>query len=137
MLWWYIALSAGGGLALAVLLSLLTIRWLGRREPYAGFIRLRTRRKLTFLRLLLQDKRVPLFVKLLPFLVAVYVISPIDLIPGIPLDDIAVALLALALIIKMTPRPVIQDLLRQAQESDARSPGGGAPMPGPHGASDA
>ena len=137
MLWWYIALSAGGGLALAVLLSLLTIRWLGRREPYAAFIRLRTRRKLTFLRLLFQDKRVPFFVKLLPFLVAVYVISPIDLIPGIPLDDIAVALLALALIIKFTPRPVFQDLLRQAQESDAPSPGGGAPIPGPHGASDA
>ena len=93
----------------------------GRREPYAGFIRLRTRRKLTFFRLLLQDQRVPLYIKLLPLLAAVYLASPIDLLPGIMLDDIALALLTLALIVRLLPRAVLDDLLRQAEAADAPS----------------
>ena len=118
MPWFFVVLSSVGGLALAVVLCFSTVRWLGRREPYAAFIHLRTRRKLTFCRLLLQDKRVPLYIKLLPLAVAVYIISPVDLLPGIVLDDIAVALLALVLIMKFTPRPVLEDLLRQAAAQD-------------------
>ena len=120
MPWFFIVLLSVGGLALAVLPCIWTFRWMGRHEPYAAFIRLRTRRKLTFYRLLLQDKRVPLYIKLLPLLVAVYLISPIDLLPGIPLDDIAVALLALVLIIKLTPRPVVDDLLQRAAAEDVK-----------------
>ena len=62
----------------------------------------------------------PLYIKLLALAVAVYLISPIDLLPGIVLDDIVVALLALVLILKYTPRPVIEDLLRQAAGDVAR-----------------
>jgi uncharacterized membrane protein YkvA (DUF1232 family) len=123
--WLFIVLFSVGGLALAVLLCFWTVRWMGRHEPYGAFIRLRTRRKLTFYRLLVLDKRVPLYIKVLPLLVAVYLISPIDLLPGIPLDDIAVALLALVLIIKLTPRPVVEDLLQQAAAKDVA----GAPLP--------
>ena len=126
MTWIYLLLPIAGSLALAVILCLLTIRWFGHREPYAAFIRLRTRRKLTFFRLLLQDKRVPLYIKLLPLVVAVYFVSPIDLLPGIPLDDIAFALLVLALIVKLTPRKVLEDLLQQADSAAVPSPPNGA-----------
>ena len=43
-----------------------------------------------------------------------YLASPLDLLPGIPLDDIAFALLALALMVKLTPKDVLEDLLRRA-----------------------
>jgi uncharacterized membrane protein YkvA (DUF1232 family) len=126
MPWFYLTLTAISGLVLAVLLCLLTIRCLGRREPYAGFVRLRNRRKLTFFRLLLQDQRVPLYIKVVPLLIAVYIVSPIDLLPGIPLDDIALALLALVLIVRLTPRHVLEDLLHQAAAADVPAPPTGA-----------
>ena len=114
MPWHLLVILSAGSLALAVVLCIGIIRWLGRREPYGAFIRLRNRHKLRFCWLLLQDKRVPLLIKLLSLAVLVYLISPIDLLPGIVLDDIAVALLALVLIIRFTPRPVLEELIRQA-----------------------
>jgi uncharacterized membrane protein YkvA (DUF1232 family) len=90
---------------------------------------LRARRKLTFFRLLLQDNRVPLHVKLLPLMVAVYLASPIDLLPGVILDDVALALLALVLILRLTPRHVVEDLLRRARETDAPPPPDGSTPP--------
>ena len=104
------------GLGLATLLSFYTVRWLGQREPYGSFIRLRFRRKLTFFRLLFGDRRVPLRVKVIPLLALAYIASPIDLLPGIVVDDVAVALLAIALIIKLTPRQVVLDLIQRAQD---------------------
>lgn len=103
--------------------SYLTARWLARREPYSGFMHLRTRRKLTFFRLGLMDKRVPLYVKAIPVLLVPYLASPIDLIPDfIPvlgyLDDVAIVLLALALMMKLTPRAVVLDLIQQAEAAD-------------------
>ena len=56
----------------------------------------------------------PLYVKLLPLAVVVYVASPIDLLPGLIFDDVAVALLTLVLIVRVTPRHVLEELLRQA-----------------------
>jgi hypothetical protein len=55
--WIYLIIAAIVGLGLAVLLCFWTLRWLGRREPYAGFIRLPNRRKLTVFRLLLTGGR--------------------------------------------------------------------------------
>ena len=137
MPWFYIALTSAGGLVLAVLLCLLIVRWLGRREPYAGFIRLRNRRKLTFFWLLMQDHRVPLYIKVLPLLVAVYLVWPIDLLPGIPLDDIAFALLALVLIVRLTPSHVLEDLLHEAAAADVPTPTAGTePAQPPNGACD-
>lgn len=116
MSWPYLIIASAVGLGLAVLLLFWTLRWLGRREPYAGFIRLPNRRKLTFFRLLLADGRVPLYVKILPVLTLLYLASPIDLIPGVMLDDVVLALLALVLIIKLTPRKVVADLVGQAAQ---------------------
>ena len=109
------------GFALAAFLML---RWLGKREPYSNFIKLRTRRKLTFVRLMMGDDRVPMYVKIIPVLLLLYLTSPIDLVPDfIPvlgyLDDVVIALLALALIIRLTSGPVVLDLLQRAQLADA------------------
>lgn len=58
-----------------------------------------------------------MYAKLLPLAVVVYLASPIDLLPGIILDDIAVAMLGLVLIVRFTPRHVLEELLRQADRS--------------------
>ena len=110
-----------GGFALTAVLML---RWLGKREPYSNFIKLRTRRKLTFVRMMMGDHRVPIYVKIIPVLLLVYLTSPIDLVPDfIPvlgyMDDVVIALLALALIIRLTSGPVVLDLLQRAQLADA------------------
>jgi hypothetical protein len=55
MFWLYLAIGTIAGLAVVSILLLLVIRWLARREPYGTFIRLRTRRKLTFFRLMMSD----------------------------------------------------------------------------------
>ena len=106
------------------LTAILMLRWLGKREPYSNFIKLRTRRKMTFVRLMLGDHRVPMYVKIIPILLLLYLASPIDLVPDfIPvlgyLDDVVIALLALALIIRLTSGPVVLDLLQRATLSDA------------------
>ena len=123
MPWWFWVLLVAGSLLLGAV-ALLLVRWLGKREPYDTFISLRARRKLTFFRLMLQDDRVPLYVKAIPLLLAIYLTSPIDIIPDfIPvvgyLDDMLIVLLALVLIMKLTSRPVIQDLIQRARASDA------------------
>ena len=108
------------------LAAVLMLRWLGKREPYSNFISLRTRRKLTFVRLMMRDNRVPVYVKIIPVLLLLYLTSPIDLVPDfIPvlgyLDDVVIALLALALIIRLTSGPVVLDLIQRARSADATS----------------
>ena len=102
------------GLALSALMCLAVVKLLQRREPYATFMRLRLRAKLTFLRLLAVDPRLPWYVRALPLLALAYWISPIDLIPGFMADDLAFTLLIIMAIIRLTPRELISDLLRTA-----------------------
>lgn len=117
MSWITLLITAAIGLAAASLLAYAVIRWLVRREPYASFGRLRWRAKITFFRLLIFDNRVPWAARLLLVLVLVYLISPIDLMPGIALDDVALALVALVAIVKMTPDNVVTDLIQAADRS--------------------
>ena len=116
--------SDGGGRFADGGLAFFMIRWLSRREPYRNFLYLRTRRKLTFVRLVIRDTRVPIYVKAVPFLLLLYLLSPIDIVPDfIPvlglMDDVAITLLALMLILKLTSGPVVLDLLQQAKAADA------------------
>jgi uncharacterized membrane protein YkvA (DUF1232 family) len=120
--WIYVALAIVAGIIAGSVLTLWYIRWLGRREPYGAFLRLRTRRKITFFRLLLVDrnKQVPIYVKAIPVLLVVYLSIPFDLIPDfIPvlgyLDDVALAMFALVLVIKLTPREAVLAMLEEAQ----------------------
>ena len=68
----------------------------------------------------------PVYVKVIPVLLLLYLTSPIDLVPDfIPvlgyLDDVVIALLALALIIRLTSGPVVLDLIQRARSADATS----------------
>ena len=122
-LWSLLVLLVVGSVSLG-LTALVIVRWLTRREPYRNFMHLRTRRKLTFVRLMMGDARVPLYVKVIPILLLLYLTSPIDLVPDfIPvvgfLDDVLIVLLAFVLIVKLTSRAVVQDLIQQARAVDA------------------
>ena len=91
-------------------------RRLEKREPYRSFMKLRNRDKLRFFRLLVLDPRVPRRIRILPLLLVPYLALPFDLIPDfIPIlgyvDDVAIVLGVLALVIRYTSRPVIDDLL--------------------------
>jgi uncharacterized membrane protein YkvA (DUF1232 family) len=77
---------------------------------------------------LLWDPSVPGLLKLaLPFLALVYWVSPIDLIPLMPLDDIAVLMLAARLFVALAPRDSV----------DRAFNGGTASNKSPHAARDA
>lgn len=131
-LWLYLSITVLAGLVLFSALLLWLIRWLGKREPYGAFLRLRTRQKLTFFRLLLRnkDQQIPIYVKVIPVLLVLYLLIPFDIVPDfIPvlgyLDDVAIALLALVLVIKLAPPQVVLEMLQQAQGVEAPSPSGG------------
>ncbi|MBI4338014.1 MAG: DUF1232 domain-containing protein [Chloroflexi bacterium] len=127
MAWWYILVALTGVLVAAGL----GLYWLGRvlerREPYGSFIRLRTRQKLDFCKSLFLDRRVPWYIKLVPVLLVLYLANPIDLIPDfIPvlgyLDDVAVVVAGMVLVIWLTPRPVIESLLEQVSAGGEQKP---------------
>ena len=120
--WTTLAIATGTGLLLGAALAVAVVIWMVRREPYASFHRLGLRAKMTFLRLLVFDRRLPWYVRALPLAVLVYWISPVDLIPFFPFDDIAFALFVLALMVWLIPRELITELLTTA---DSRYPAGG------------
>jgi len=79
--------------------------------------KLRFRDKLAFGRDLMRDPRVPWPTKIIAAAVVVYVASPIDLIPDfIPVlghvDDLLVAIIGGALLLRSVPRHVVEEHLR-------------------------
>jgi uncharacterized membrane protein YkvA (DUF1232 family) len=89
-----------------------TLRWKERvkaleREVYALYLAFR-------------DPRIPWYVKAAMAAVVGYALSPVDLIPDfIPiiglLDDLILVPLGIALVIRMTPREVLEDCRRRAE----------------------
>lgn len=70
--------------------------------------------------LVARDARTPLHTKILAFVVGAYAFSPIDLIPDfIPvighLDDLLIVPVGIWLVVKMTPKLVIQDNRKRAK----------------------
>jgi len=118
------ALILAVALALAVLIVVgvyLLSRQLQHKEPYAGVMRLRTRQKINFFRFMATDSRVPKKVKFVPILLALYLLMPFDLIPDfIPvigyIDDVGVIILALVLMVKLTPAETITAILEKASD---------------------
>jgi len=89
-----------------------------------------TVRQLRLVWRLLTDARVPLFPKLVLLAAAIYVISPIDLVPDVILglgqmDDVAIAFLAIALFIELCPRAIVEEhraaIARESGEPVKRS----------------
>jgi len=76
-------------------------------------------RRLRLVWQLLLDSRVPTLTKLIiPGLMALYILSPIDIIPdwfvGLgQLDDLAVLVLAMKLFIQLSPHDIVQEHLRR------------------------
>lgn len=66
---------------------------------------------------LMGDSRVNIFIKALPVFSLAYLISPIDLISGIPgisaLDDIAIVSLGAYLFVELCPPAVVQEHMNQ------------------------
>jgi uncharacterized membrane protein YkvA (DUF1232 family) len=94
-----------------------------------GFIQNLTMRIKLILRLM-ADRRVNFLLKLLPIGALIYLVSPIDLIPGalIPfigaLDDVAVIWLGATLFVDLCPEEVVQEHVEALQKvinSSARS----------------
>jgi uncharacterized membrane protein YkvA (DUF1232 family) len=83
--------------------------------------------------LLMTDKRVNFFVKLLPIASLIYLVSPIDLVPGVvlpiigALDDAAVIWIGTALFMNLCPEDVIEEHLRSLHK---RSTGSWQDRPG-------
>jgi uncharacterized membrane protein YkvA (DUF1232 family) len=71
---------------------------------------------------LMGDKRVNIFIKILPIAALIYLISPVDLIPGavIPfigaLDDAAVLWLGATLFVNLCPEEVVQEHMNALQK---------------------
>ena len=115
--WKFWRILGAAGLVVSLLMCAGVVQVVRRREPYSTFMRLRLRAKLTFLRLLALDTRLPLYVRALPLLALAYWISPLDLIPGFMADDIAFTLLVIMAIVRLTPRELIAELLRAADNA--------------------
>jgi uncharacterized membrane protein YkvA (DUF1232 family) len=67
---------------------------------------------------LIWDQRIPLSNKLLPLIVLVYILSPIDLLPDAflgpgQLDDLAVFLLGLKLFVSLAPPAIVEEYRKQ------------------------
>lgn len=114
----YVALATAGALLIAGLGLYPFCRRLMRREPYRSLARLGTRQKLVLVKRLLTDDRIPWAVKIIPAVLVLYLAMPFDLIPDfIPvigyLDDVAAVLVAVALVIRFSPRLVMDDIVRR------------------------
>ena len=61
---------------------------------------------------IVRDQRVPLYLKAIPALAALYLLLPVDLVPGWipvlgPLDDLAILALAARLFVRLAPADVV------------------------------
>ena len=70
---------------------------------------------------LLGDRRVSFWTKLIPFGTLIYLVSPIDLIMGIPglaaLDDAAIVWFGSNLFIELCPKDVVQEYMAELQSN--------------------
>jgi uncharacterized membrane protein YkvA (DUF1232 family) len=92
---------------------------------FAGAARLST--YLLALWKLFRHPQTPLAAKIVAILVVAYAVSPIDLIPDfIPiigqLDDLVLVPLGVALVVKLTPRPLWEARLREAEVGAGQLP---------------
>ena len=118
---WFIWLLISVTATTALLTGLvLFTRWLQAREPYRSVLKLRTADKLRLFRGLLADRRVPLRAKSLPVMLVLYLATPVDLVPDfIPVlgyvDDVLLIVVTLALVVRLTPRHVLDDHVQRLQ----------------------
>jgi len=128
---WYGWVVLGAGAFIAV--TAITLRALHASSRGRRFLALSTRAKLRFGRVLLSDRRVPLPAKLALLLLVGYLALPFDLIPDFlpvvgQLDDIAVVVLTVAILILAVPRDRFEAALAQAESAGAKQAIEGSPV---------
>ena len=99
--------------------------WLGRRVNATNIARLRVH--LIALWKLFKHPQTPRAAKWVAIAVIAYAVSPIDLIPDfIPvlglLDDLIIVPLGIALAVRLTPRPLWEAMLLEAEASSQKLP---------------
>ena len=75
---------------------------------------------------LMKDGRVPVYLKVLPFLVGLYLLSPLDLIPGFlpligQLDDFGLLMVGLSTFIRLAPDEVVDEYLPKDVELEGKT----------------
>ena len=65
-----------------------------------------------FLRMM-KDPRISIWLKALPLFSVIYLISPLDLAPLMPLDDAAILTLAFYLFVELSPKDVVDELMQE------------------------
>lgn len=70
---------------------------------------------------LMRDRKVPFYLKLLPFMTAVYIVSPLDFLPG-GLDDVTLLLVGAKVFIELSPQDVVIKHLNHIRALDGYSP---------------
>ena len=74
---------------------------------------------------LMKDGRVPIYTKIIPFLVAVYLLSPFDLIPDVipifgQMDDFGLMVVSLSAFIRLAPSEVVDEYMPRDMEPKAQ-----------------
>ena len=115
------------GVAVAVIVASAVAIWRLRRarrpEDRAiveRIMRLSLRRKLRLAAALVREPRIPLLVRVLPPALVLYLAMPLDVIPDfIPvigqLDDVLVLLVGVAVLLRFTPRAVLEEHLARLE----------------------
>jgi len=114
----WIAVAAAAAVLLVALGA--TAWWMWRHRDPAGralverVLRLSLRRKLRLALALVREPRIPLLARAVPPALVLYLAMPLDVIPDfIPvighLDDVLVLLLGIALLLRFTPRAVLEE----------------------------
>jgi uncharacterized membrane protein YkvA (DUF1232 family) len=136
MEWWEILLIAVLGTMAALLLAALILWRMAtkRTKRLAGRIgALPWRHKLELARALMRDDRIPVYARIVPPLLVLYLALPLDIVPDfIPvigqLDDIVVLAVGVALLVKLTPARVLDEHLARLEgdviEVEGRSESG-------------
>ena len=130
MEWWHIVLVVlfVSLLVLGIAAFVLWRKASGRMKAIGGRLgALPWRFRLRLAVLLVRDERIPPGIRMIPPLLVLYLAMPLDLVPDfIPvlgqLDDIAVAVLALGLVMRFVPVQVIESHI-DALEAEARARG--------------
>jgi len=119
----WIILAVATALVLAVAAAAWRLRRATRPEDRAlidRILRLSLRRKLRLAAALVREPRIPVLVRTLPPALVLYLAMPLDIIPDfIPvighLDDVLVLLLGVAVLLRFTPRAVLEEHLARLE----------------------
>jgi uncharacterized membrane protein YkvA (DUF1232 family) len=124
----WIAVLGGLVLVCGALVAAALLAWRrggpGERDLVRRILRLSLRRKLRLALALVRDPRIPLVVRAIPPALILYLATPIDLIPDfIPvlghLDDAAVLILGVGLLLRFTPRDVLEEHVSRLEAGEA------------------